>query len=128
MSGHDETPPVGSLAEEAVKLLDALKSWADETGIVGDADTRTGTGQDASILAQINEHIATGGQDCTYCPICRLIALGRATSPEVRHHLGVAASSALQAASALLATSSHPGRTADPGVEHIDLSDEWEDD
>ena len=55
MSGHDETPPVGSLGEEAVKLLDALKSWADETGSADATGTRTGQG--ASILAEINEHI-----------------------------------------------------------------------
>ena len=122
MSSHGGTPPVGSLGEEAVKLLDALRSWAD------DAATEHRTGHGARILAEINEHIANGGRDCTYCPVCRLIAAARATSPEVKHHLGAAASSALQAFSALLATSAQPGRTADPGVEHINLFEDWEDD
>lgn len=125
MTGNDETPLVGSLGEEAVKLLDALKSWAAESGIAGDAET--GRGQGARILAEINEHIATGDQDCRYCPLCRLIAMARATSPEVRHHLGVAASSLVQAAAGLLETPPQRARTTEPAVEHIDL-DGWEDD
>jgi len=126
----DQTPPVGSLGEEAVKLLGALRSWADETAT--GHGTSDGAGHQASsaasLLAELNEHIATGGQDCKYCPVCQVISLARATSPEVKHHLGVAASSLVQAASALLAGPAQHGRAGDPGVEHIDLSEDWEDD
>ena len=52
-----------------------------------------------------------------------MISLVRHTSPEVKAHLGVAASSLLQAASGLLATHV-PDEGARPTVEKIDLDDE----
>ena len=72
--------PVGSLGEEAARLLAALQD-------------RTGHG----------EHAAADG-DCRYCPLCRAIGVVRATPPEVREHLTAAATSLAQAVSALLAT------------------------
>src|SRR3712207_7676247 len=27
----------------------------------------------ADRLRSVNEHVATGGQDCTYCPVCQVI-------------------------------------------------------
>ena len=116
-----EQPPVGALGEEAVKLLQALQSWARETP--GDAGQPAG-----GLLSDVNEHIATGGKDCQYCPVCQLIGAVRATSPEVKHHLGVAASSLLQAAAGVLAAPPS-GRRSDSGpVERIDLDgDDWED-
>jgi len=128
MTGAEGTPPVGSLSEEAVRLLDALKSWAGEAGVSQHSGGGLSGDPGASLLADINEHIATGGQDCKYCPICQVIGLVRTTSPEVRHHLGIAASSLLQAASALLAAPTPHSRGEDAGVEHIDLSDDWEED
>ena len=47
----------------------------------------------------------------------------RQTSPEVKAHLTVAASSLLQAAAGLLAAAQPPG-APDPGVQKIDLDDE----
>ena len=121
MTEEDE-PQIGPLGDEAVKLLQALQDWARETN--GSIDPSRGVG----LLSDLNEHIATGGQDCQYCPVCQLIAAVRPTSPEVKTHLGVAASSLLQAAAGLLATPS-PGRQRDSdSVERIDLDQDWEDD
>ncbi|HET6698228.1 MAG TPA: hypothetical protein VFG88_04005 [Nocardioidaceae bacterium] len=99
MADHDE--PVGSLAEEAAKLFDAL-----------------------------NEHVATGDPECRYCPICRVVSTVRHTSPEVRQHLAGAASSLLEAASGLAAAYAASTRGAGAGhggVEKIDLDDPGED-
>jgi hypothetical protein len=67
----------------------------------------------------INEHIATGSEDCRYCPVCQVIHAVRTTSPEVKAHLAVAASSLMHAAAGVLATHVPPDK-ASP-VEKIDL-------
>jgi hypothetical protein len=122
--------PVGSVGEEAVKLLQALQDWAKESGSdYADATTGAVSGA-AATLRDINEHIATGSDDCRYCPICQAISLVRSTSPEVREHLSSAASSLLQAAAGVLATPV-PDQDArrNGAVEKIDLDDgEWEED
>ena len=114
---------VGSLAEEAAKLLGALSGLAREHG--GDlGDGLSGlTSKAAAAVREVDDHLATGGADCVYCPVCRAIHLVRETSPEVRQHLAVAASSLLQAAAGLLATAAFEDRRSghEPGVEHIDL-------
>ena len=125
-------PPVGSVGEEAVKLLQALQEWAKESGHeYGETFGAAATGA-GGLLHNVNEHIATGGRECTYCPVCRTISAVRATSPEVKAHLTSAASSLLQAAAGFMAThvaDSSASRSEEP-VERIDLSDdgEWEDD
>lgn len=120
---------VGSVADEAAKLLGALSGWArtqasDAGGAAADAATHA-----ASAVQNINEHFATGSADCTYCPICRVVHVVRECSPEVRTHLALAALNLMQAASAVLSTTI-PGdqRNARPeNVEKIDLDDEWPD-
>lgn len=141
----EDTPEVGSLAEETAKLLGALSGWAREHG----ADV----GQGASGLAdhlvdqvttaahQVDEHLATGAPECTVCPICRTVHVVRQLSPEVKAHLAVAASSLMQAAAGLLATvAPDPDGSADGGpddpeprgrgrrtepVEKIVLDEDW---
>jgi hypothetical protein len=72
-----------------------------------------------------NEHIATGAEECRYCPVCQVIHLVRATSPEVKAHLAVAASSLMQAAAGVLAT--HVPTEQKGPVEKIDLDDtDWD--
>jgi hypothetical protein len=119
---------VGSVAEEAAKLLGALSEWArdhrnDYAGTAAGA-----AGSFAHALHDVNEHIATGSADCRYCPVCQVIHVVRQTSPEVRAHLSVAASSLMQAAAGLLAT--QPGDAGRPPVQKIDLDDEtgWDED
>jgi hypothetical protein len=100
---------VGTVAEEAAKLLGALSGWAHG----------------------VDDHLATGAAECTYCPVCRTVHALRQTSPEVRTQLATAATALLHAASGLLATAvpdprDRPDRS---GVEHIDLDDagDWPD-
>jgi hypothetical protein len=132
MSGPEE--PVGSVTDEAAKLLHALQDWAKESGNEYADATATAAERAASAVHRLNEHIATGAADCTYCPVCRVISAVRDTSPEVRQHLSVAASSLLQAAAGLLATPvPDPSGRRRTTVERIDLdddgdgADEWED-
>jgi hypothetical protein len=104
--GPDE--PVGNVADEAAKLFGALSDWA----------------RDA------NDHIATGAEECTYCPLCRTVHVVRLASPEVRTHLALAAANLMQAAAGMLAAASQDGSQGDSGrgegVEHIDLDEgDW---
>jgi hypothetical protein len=96
---------VGSVADEAAKLFGALSDWA----------------RDA------NEHIATGAEECTYCPICRTVHVVRLASPEVRTHLAMAAANLMQAAAGILSAVSsdetHSGGARSDGMEHIDLDE-----
>lgn len=113
-------PGVGSVAEEAAKLVGALQDWARDSA-PGPAAGGSGflTSGLAAKLSEVNAHLATGGQDCAYCPLCQAISLVRAASPEVRAHLATAASALLQAAAGMVEPGSPPGR--EPGVERIDL-------
>ena len=129
----DEKEPVGSLGEEAIKLMAALQGWARESG--GDyanaaADAAAGA---TSAMHSVNEHIATGSKDCQYCPVCQVISAARGISPEVKQHLSSAASSFMQALASAMAThvpDSDERHKSDSGVEKIDLTDDgdWEDD
>jgi len=123
-----ETPPpgppegIGNVGEEAAKLLGALSDWARDQG----SDVGEGLGglasHAASSLQDINEHLATGSEECTYCPVCRTVHAVRQTSPEVRAHLTQAASSLLHAAAGFLATLPPPDASGrGQGVERIDL-------
>ncbi len=130
MSGTEPPEGIGSVGDEAAKLLGALSDWARDQG----SDVGQGLGGLASHAAasmnDINEHLATGSAECTFCPVCRTVHAVRQTSPEVRAHLTAAASSLLHAAAGFLATLPPPdasGRGA--GVEKIDLdSDDGESD
>lgn len=128
MSGTDDRDDptgsvgsVGSVAEEAAKLLDALQDWAKEGGL-GAASGVGGSLGDQ--FRSVNEHIATGGEDCTYCPVCQVIHRVRQASPEVRTHLAVAASSLLQAAAMVLEARAPRPSSPEPSVTKIDLDDE----
>jgi hypothetical protein len=130
-SSGDPGDPVGSVAVEAAKLLQALQDWAKDSGSEYAGATASAAAGAAATLRDLDEHIATGGEDCTYCPVCRLIHVVRGTSPEVREHLRTAATSLMEAAAGVLATPvrrpDHPPRNG--SVQKIDLSDdEWEDD
>ena len=119
MSGGGD-PTVGGVGEEAAKLLQALQDWAKESGSEYADATATAAAGAASTFRQVNEHIATGGEDCRYCPVCKAIHVVRSTSPEVREHLSIAASSLMHAAAGLLATNT-ADRSGSSPVEKIDL-------
>jgi len=121
VSETDGPEPVGSVAEEAAKLLGALSGWAREHG-----DGATAMADQAQHT--LHEHIATGAPECAWCPVCRAISAIRQTSPEVRAHLASAASSLMLAVSGMMATRPDGG---DRHVEHIDLDggeDAWPED
>lgn len=121
-------PDVGSLSEEATKLLGALDGWAREQG-GGLGGSFSGLSEHAFAAAHdLNDHLATGSTECTVCPVCRTVHAVRQLSPEVKAHLTTAAASLVQAAAALLATATPSPSSSRGGVEHIDLddaSDEW---
>ena len=113
------------IRDRAVKLFSVLSGWARDAGVVSsDAATDAGQGL-ADALRGIDEHIATGGGDCRYCPVCQVIHAVRDTSPEVKAHLASAASSLMHAAAAVLATRV-PRSDRPAGVEKIDLDDDGE--
>lgn len=132
--GRTDRPPgpddIGSVAEEAAKLFGALSGWAKDQGTDlghGLADAAAGA---AHAAHDVNEHIATGSAECTWCPVCRTVHLVRELSPEVRSHLASAGANLMQAAAALMATAApDQGRDAGNGedLEKIDLDDEWPD-
>ena len=120
----EDKEPVGSVAEEAARLLGALQGWARENG---PESASAGAAGVASLVHNVNEHIATGGQDCAYCPVCQAISFVRQTSPEVKQHLSTAASSLLQALSTAFATPpgpERPGRSGGGPFEKIRLDDD----
>ena len=130
MSAPQEEP-VGSLAEEAARLMHALKDWAEDRGGEYAGATAAAAAGAADAAHQWREHVADGGTECTLCPVCRVIAAVRGTSPEVRQHLSAAASSLMQAAAGMMATEvpeTAPRRAGTP-TQKIDLDvDDWEDD
>ncbi len=68
-------PELGTLGEEAAKLLDAVHGWARRTFSA--------------------EHIATGAQECTGCPVCQVVSVLRGDHPDVTERLsGLAAAGA----------------------------------
>ena len=145
-----ETPDddLGTVAEEAAKLLGALAGWAGDQGtdwgrgVAGAAGAAAGSAAElASHLQEglrdgLAENLATGAPECRWCPVCRTVHAVRELSPEVRAHLTSAASSLIAAAAGILATAVPPdadARTrgtsgssaAGTGrVERIDLDDE----
>ena len=111
------------MADEAAKLFGALSDWARTRARLG-----TGSRPGRTRRPDANEHIATGGAECTYCPICRTVHVVRQASPEVRSHLAVAAASLMQAAAGPArdrrTRRARAGAARGDGVEHIDLDDE----
>lgn len=111
---------VGSVGDEAAKLLGALQDWAKDTG----ASSLGGVADDLGAhVRDLGDHIGHG-EDCRFCPVCQVIRVVRETSPEVKQHLATAAGSLAQAVSLYLTASAGgaPERAAAP--QRIDLDDE----
>lgn len=129
MSEPGDPHEVGSLGEEAAKLLGALSGWAREhAGEAGEQLSGLATHAAAS-AHDLNEHLATGTAECTVCPLCRTVHAARQLGPEVTGHLSAAMASLVQAAAAVIATqaqqpvSDEPER---PDIEHIDVKEDWQ--
>ena len=107
MSGDRDEPEVGSVAEEAAKLFGALSGWAKD------------------VAGEVDQHLATGAAECTYCPVCRTVHAVRDLSPEVKTQLATAATTFLNAAAGLMAgAAARREESSAPGVEHIGLDDD----
>ncbi len=101
----------------------ALSEWARDSGGDLGSSLHGLAGHAASSLSDINDHVATGAPECTYCPVCRTVHVVRQASPEVKAHLTSAASSLLQALAGALATLPPPSGASGrgPDIEKIDL-------
>lgn len=121
--------PIGSVGEEAAKLFVALSGWAKDQGVTSAGTAAGAASAVTEAMQNLNDHIATGGEDCKYCPLCQVISAVRTTSPEVKAHLAVAASSLMHAAAGVLATQVPDGTKSGP-VQKIDLDgdDAWDED
>jgi hypothetical protein len=122
---HAAEDPVGSLGEEAVKLLSAVSAWAQDHA-AGSADEPAEPGP-----AQGSTCSCGGTSTCAWCPVCQAATFARAASPELKEQLVTAGLALTSAARLLLEQLAAPptapgpdGRSDD--VEHIDLSDEGE--
>jgi hypothetical protein len=124
--GSASQEQVGSVGEEAAKLFAALSGWARDQGTDYAGSAAGAAAAMSGAMHAVDEHIATGSEECRYCPVCQVIHAVRSTSPEVKAHLAVAASSLMQAAAGLLATQVPPDRKGP--VEKIDLDDggDWD--
>lgn len=101
-------PHVGSLGEEALRLLGSVAGWAGQHGAEmqhGVEDVARQACESVRAVADgFDEHLATGAAECTWCPLCRTVHAVRELSPEVKSHLVSAAASLVKASAALLAT------------------------
>jgi hypothetical protein len=104
-------PTPGPLAEEAVRLVEALSDW-----------TRTNLGD---LPGAVSSHVG-GSAECKLCPFCQALGVLRQTRPETFAHL-LEASTALTAALKSVVDSASSGRGTRGGVERIDLDDDYDD-
>jgi hypothetical protein len=137
------TESVGTLAEEAAKLVAVMQGWAaDHAGhAAADPDDPDGSarrapggnepghtvGDPAAAGAeadghahdreQVHEH---GGAECRWCPLCQSVRLAKAATPEVRDHLTNAALSLALAFKGLMEGVETPSDRSEP-IEKIDL-------
>jgi hypothetical protein len=88
-----------TIGEEALKLLDAVQDWLRREPLA--------------------EHLATGAPECTWCPICQLVAVLRGDRPDVNEKI----TSVLTALRAMFDGADVPP-APQPHVQHIDLGGE----
>jgi hypothetical protein len=134
-----EQEPVGTLVDEAARLLSVVQAWLNEqidpgAGPGGEAGAEATAEPAAEPTAESEDEAeaepGAGGEhrhedlsECRWCPLCGLARLAKATSPEVRDHLTQAAVSLALAVKQLLDDSERTPRQAVP-LEKIDLTEE----
>ncbi|MCW2525839.1 MAG: hypothetical protein JWM76_699 [Pseudonocardiales bacterium] len=92
---------LGSLGEEAAKLLGAAQEW----------------------VQRVSEKapIATGAPECEVCPVCQLIAVVRGDRPDLVEKIGDTARTVVNALlAALAAPHTHARSDASPGATNAD--------
>ena len=110
---------VGSVGEEAAKLLGALQDWARDTSSAHVGGMAEDLGEQ---VRGLGAHVAHG-EDCRYCPLCQAIRVFRETSPEIKQHLATAAGSLAQAVSLYL-NASDSTKPEGGSTQRIDLDDD----
>jgi hypothetical protein len=117
--------PVGSLAEEAARLIAAVQAWTQDPR---PRQTEHDAGGAQAAEDGLDEALDGDGHDpmsieCRYCPLCALARMAKATTPEVRDHLS---SAALSLALALKGFLDNNGSVPEEGipVEKIDLAED----
>lgn len=115
-----QQPSVGSVGEEAAKLLNALQDWTKETSGAYAASVTEDLGEH---LSGVGAHLGHG-EDCRYCPLCQGLRVFRETSPEVRQHLVAAVGSLAQAVSAYLNGAGTADSERGESPQRIDLDDD----
>jgi hypothetical protein len=122
--------PVGSLAEEAAKLVSALSSLssaptsADEDADPGSQQTgERDSESDDGAQHDCGHHDPTAAE-CRYCPLCALARAARSMTPEVREHLASAAGSLLLAVRGLVEEAVAKAEPTGERVEKIDLAED----
>lgn len=88
MSAHE---PLGSAAEEAARLADAVHAWWGARAAGEPAAGEQVDGEQAEGEQVDGEQAGPG--TCRYCPLCRGVAAVHAVRPEVLAHLLTAAES-----------------------------------
>lgn len=124
---------LGSLAEEAMKLFDALQERAArEVGKVVIKNTAGGIGQvlgGGGRRRDVWEEAVAAPEDdeyvCRACPVCRVIAAQRESGASVADHLAAAGGELLTAIRQAVDTLTRPSaprrpREDDPDVRHVD--------
>jgi hypothetical protein len=89
----------GTIGEEAVKLLDAVQEWLRRE--------------------PLSEHLATGAPECTWCPICQLVAVLRGDRPDVNEKIAT-----IVAALRAMLDGSDVRSPPQQHIQHIDLGGE----
>lgn len=89
---------VGSVAEEATRLLEALSRPQEPRGEsssdTGESDAPSAPGVDGSEQSE-HVHVAMGdAETCTWCPVCRSVTLLKGVSPETLGRLADLATAA----------------------------------
>jgi hypothetical protein len=100
--------PVGSVAEEAARLLAVLQQAADAQGEPAGEKPR----ERADEVPAGEEHEHSLGPGCQWCPVCQLIHRVRNTSPETIEHLSAAAAGVLGSVRSLLEAAAEAARQA----------------
>jgi hypothetical protein len=82
---QDRTPPHGSMAEEAAKLVDVAHLW------LAAQSAHSTRSREGDVWAEATAE--TGPAECRGCPYCRVRRALSDVSPEVYEHLADAVSS-----------------------------------
>ena len=119
-----ERPPVGSVAEEAARLLDAVQGWAGSHGYAGGPEPEDRSPDDGppndTADGAAHRCPTCGAQDgagqavvCQLCPVCQGIRLLRSVRPETVDRLadlaGALAATLREVAASGRATASRDG-------------------